>query len=92
MMIDSHGNRLREEISHRKIIPFIGVYDVSSASIAARHPKPKTSFPAALIPCFEKDSWLRFGLIQQINALHIRVLPKMGKAFLFCRRTRSSCI
>jgi len=37
MMIDSHGNRLREEISHRKIIPFIGVYDVFSASIAARH-------------------------------------------------------
>jgi len=33
----SHAGRLRAEIDARDMIPFIGIYDVFSASIAARH-------------------------------------------------------
>lgn len=33
----SYGARLRHEIEKKSIVPFIGVYDVFSASIAARH-------------------------------------------------------
>ena len=36
-METSHGNSLRREIARRSIIPFIGVYDVFSATIAAKH-------------------------------------------------------
>jgi len=32
-----HGKVLRKEMSEREIIPFIGVYDVFSATIAAKH-------------------------------------------------------
>ncbi|OGV73237.1 MAG: carboxyvinyl-carboxyphosphonate phosphorylmutase [Methylophilales bacterium RIFCSPHIGHO2_02_FULL_57_10] len=35
--ITSPGNRLRESIASTKILPFIGVYDVFSATVAARH-------------------------------------------------------
>ena len=35
-MNKSHGTQLRQEMAHRTIIPFIGVYDVFSASLAAR--------------------------------------------------------
>lgn len=33
----SHAGRLRREIGTRELIPFIGIYDVFSASIAAQH-------------------------------------------------------
>jgi 2-methylisocitrate lyase-like PEP mutase family enzyme len=35
-MIDSYGKRIRHELSQSDIIPFIGVYDVFSASIAGK--------------------------------------------------------
>jgi 2-methylisocitrate lyase-like PEP mutase family enzyme len=34
--VSTHGARLREEIARKKIVPFIGVYDAFSASIAGR--------------------------------------------------------
>jgi len=37
LVTESYGNELRRAITEREIIPFIGVYDVFSASIAARH-------------------------------------------------------
>ena len=37
LVAESYGNELRRAITEREIIPFIGVYDVFSASIAARH-------------------------------------------------------
>jgi 2-methylisocitrate lyase-like PEP mutase family enzyme len=36
-MSTPHGLRLRNEITRERIVPFIGVYDVFSAAIAARH-------------------------------------------------------
>jgi len=36
-MINSHGKRMRIALSKRDIIPFIGVYDVFSASIASKY-------------------------------------------------------
>jgi 2-methylisocitrate lyase-like PEP mutase family enzyme len=35
--IPSPGNRLRETMKNRDILPFIGIYDVFSASLAGRH-------------------------------------------------------
>jgi len=37
MAVETHGRRLRDAMSDRDILPFIGVYDVFSASVAARH-------------------------------------------------------
>ncbi len=36
-MSESYGNRMRQALASRQIVPFIGVYDVFSASIAARY-------------------------------------------------------
>ena len=36
-MSTPHGLRLRNEIAHGRILPFIGIYDVFSATMAARH-------------------------------------------------------
>ena len=37
MLTSSYGSRLREAIVSREQIPFIGIYDAFSASLAARH-------------------------------------------------------
>jgi 2-methylisocitrate lyase-like PEP mutase family enzyme len=37
LITTSLGKRFREEVKKREIFPFIGVYDVFSASIAARY-------------------------------------------------------
>ena len=37
MRRDDYGQLLRAELESRKIMPFVGVYDVFSATLAARH-------------------------------------------------------
>ena len=36
-MSESYGNRMRQALASRQIMPFIGVYDAFSASVAAQH-------------------------------------------------------
>lgn len=45
-MSPSHGTRLRQHVAASPITPFIGIYDVFSATIAARH------FPALFVSGF----------------------------------------